>query len=114
MKKVTNKVTNTNTNRSPLLKTGIEGCVRQGWRQQGYSHVVNQRKPCSKDQLFNNKELLIGTLNVRTLNSAGQLNILLHQIRDYKWSVTGLCETRWTGAGEFNKDGCKIIFRKAR
>jgi len=38
------------------------------------------------------------------------IDILLHQLQDYKWSIIGLCKTRWTGAGEFNEDEYKIIY----
>ena len=52
----------------------------------------------------------MGTWNVRTLYAAGQLDILLHQVKDLRWSVIGLPETRWDGEGEMMKDGHKTIY----
>jgi len=48
-------------------------------------------------------------LNVRTLFSPGQLDILLHHVKDLRLSVMGLSETRWTGSGEFSKEDIKLI-----
>ena len=65
----------------------------------------------SKEKLLKFKETTyIGTWNVRTLHATGTLEVLLHQLEKYKWSVMGLSETRWTDSGEINKDGYKIIF----
>ena len=52
----------------------------------------------------------VGTWNVRTLYAAGQLDILLHQVKDLRWNVIGLSKTRWDGEGEMMKDGHKIIY----
>lgn len=72
------------------------------------AQVVNKRNPC---ELFTcTEKLFIGTWNIRTLFAAGSLDILLHQLHDYRWSIVGLAETRWTGAGEFTKDDYRIIY----
>jgi len=44
------------------------------------------------------------------MSATGQLDVLLHQVKNLRWSVLGLCETRWTGAGEFCKDDVKVIY----
>src|SRR6218665_2429464 len=60
--------------------------------------VVNQRKSKNREdkveqQLFGCKDATyFGTWNVRTLYSAGQLDLLLHQLRGVRWSIMGLPE----------------------
>ena len=72
------------------------------------AQVVTKRNPC---ELFScTEKLFIGTWNIRTLFTAGSLDILLYQLHDYRWSIVGLAETRWTGAGEFTKDDYRIIY----
>ena len=45
-----------------------------------------------------------------TLYATGQLEVLLHQLGRVRWSVIGLSEERWSGEGEINKNGYKIIY----
>src|SRR6218665_3654690 len=61
------------------------------------TQVVNQRKPCSrrKERLFHSRE---------------ELEVLRREVGRVRWSVIGLCEVRWPGEGETNKDGYKIIY----
>ena len=53
----------------------------------------------------------IRTWNVCTLCGNGNKEILLHQLRGYKWHVTGLAETHITGKGEYDiREGIKLIY----
>lgn len=64
-----------------------------------------------REHLINTMEkVYIGTWNVRTLHATGQLDILLHQLKNVSWSIMGLSEVRWTGAGEFDKGEYKVIY----
>src|SRR6218665_608735 len=83
--------------------------------------VVNQRNPCDKsknredkgEQLFGCKDTTyVGTWNVRTLYSAGPLDVLLHQLRGVRWSIMGLSEVRWTGSGELDRDDTRLFTRE--
>jgi len=77
----------------------------------GATQVVNKRNPCATEQIFGCKEqTYVGTWNVRTLYATGQLEILIHQMKDVNWSILGLSEVRWTGEGEINKEDYKIIY----
>jgi exonuclease III len=104
------------------IDNGVNGALQQRRKsiapgrsgESKATQVVSQRNPCDKRNrrhVFNCTEVgYIGTWNVRTLYAAGQLEILLHQLKDMKWSIMGLSEVRWTGAGEFDKDEYKIIY----
>ena len=77
----------------------------------GATQVVNKRNPCATEQIFGCEErTYVGTWNVRTLYATGQLEILIHQMKDVNWSILGLSEVRWTGEGEINKEDYKIIY----
>ena len=55
--------------------------------------------------------IVVGTWNVRTLNTPGKLEELTHTLNRYKWNVLGLCEMRWKGMGETTThEGQKIYF----
>ena len=57
----------------------------------------------------NNK--VIGTWNVRTLYTPGELEELTHTLKRYKWNVLGLCEMRWKEMGKTTTHkGHKIYF----
>src|SRR6218665_1288432 len=69
-----------------------------------------QKREDKGERLFGCKDTTyVGTWNVRTLYSAGQLDVLLHQLRGVRWSIMGLSEVRWTGSGELDRDDYKII-----
>jgi len=96
-----NKALN-DVNVAPQQRLGSAESGRNGDNKA--TQVVNKRNPCDKPKrkgtLFNcNKEAYIGTCNVRSLYAAGQLDTLLHQLNPMKWSIVGLNEVRWTGAG---------------
>src|SRR5678816_491143 len=78
----------------------------------GATQVVNKRNPCAKEQqLFGCRERMhVGTWNVKTLYATGQLDILLHQMKEINWSILGLSEVRWTGEGIIDKEEYKIIY----
>lgn len=38
------------------------------------------------------------------------LDILIHHLKRIECTILGLCETRWTGKREINKDGVKTIY----
>ena len=54
---------------------------------------------------------VVGTWNVRTLNTPGKLEESTHTLNRYKWNVLELCEVRWKGMGETTTHkGHKIYF----
>ena len=62
----------------------------------------------SKDRRNN---ILVGTQNIRTLNTPGTLEELTHTLNRYKGNVLGLCEMRWKGMEETTThEGHKIYF----
>ena len=55
--------------------------------------------------------IVVGTWNVRTLNTPGKLEELTHTLNRYKWNVPELCEMRRKGMGETTtQEGHKIYF----
>ena len=44
----------------------------------------------------------VGTLNVRTLYAAGKLDLLIKELKHYRWDILGFSEVRWTKSGEIN------------
>ena len=55
--------------------------------------------------------IVVGTWNVRTLNTPGKVEELTHTLNRYKWNVLGLCEMKWKGMGETTThEGDKIYF----
>ena len=53
--------------------------------------------------------LRIELWNVRTLCQAGKLDNVIHEMNRVNLQWLGLCEVRWPGTGDCNKDG-KCIF----
>lgn len=50
------------------------------------NQVVNKQNPCNS--VFSCKEnTYIGTWNVRTLSADGHIDILLHQLKNMRWSI---------------------------
>ena len=55
--------------------------------------------------------IVVGTWNVRTLNTPRKLEKLAHTLNRYKWNVLGLCEMRWKGMGKTTThEGHKMYF----
>ena len=52
----------------------------------------------------------IGTVNVTTLYKPGKLGCTLNELKRFRWDVVGVAETHWTGNGEFESDGVKILY----
>ncbi|XP_072039097.1 uncharacterized protein [Amphiura filiformis] len=55
------------------------------------------------------KKIGIGTWNVRTLHQPGNLELLIHQLENYKWEIMGISETHWIESGDFTQDGYQIL-----
>ena len=105
----------------------VNGAPRQWMRSvasgrggiDGATQVVNKRNPCAKEakeeNIFGCRErMYVGTWNVRTLYATGQLDILLHQMKEINWSILGLSEVRWTGEGVIDREEYKIIYSGRR
>ena len=56
------------------------------------------------------KPLRIGPWNVRTLYQLGKLDNVKQEIIRLKVDILGVCETRWTGSGEFHSDDFKVLY----
>lgn len=54
-------------------------------------------------------ELGIGTWNVNTLSYTGALALAIRELERYRWDIVGLCETRWSGKGEFYHDQYHVL-----
>ena len=52
----------------------------------------------------------VGTVNVTTLYRPGKMKCTIEEINRFRWDVLGLAETHWTGSGEFETEGIKVIF----
>ena len=46
---------------------------------------------------------------MRTLHAIGALEVLLNELKKYRWDVMGISETHWTGMDDFRRDGFRII-----
>jgi len=56
------------------------------------------------------QSLKIGTWNVRTLFQSGKLDNVKLEMTRLKVNILGICETRWTGSGEFNSDNFRVLY----
>ena len=65
-------------------------------------------KRTQKSSTFLN--LQIGTWNVRTLFTSGQLGNLKLEMDRLSTDILGICETRWTGNGQFFSDSYAIFY----
>ena len=109
------KNTDNDVNGTPLKIQRRTASGRNGGGNRAIQVVIPRnpgtQRVKAEDHIFNNREtMFVGTWNVRTLYAVGQLDILLHQLREVQWSVMGIAETRWTGTGEMNKGEYKIIY----
>jgi len=59
---------------------------------------------------FRSKFSKIATWNVRTLFQAGKLDNVLLEMNRMRIGCLGLCEIRWTKAGDFIKDNKRVLF----
>jgi len=59
---------------------------------------------------FRSKLSKIGSWNVRTLFQAGKLDNVIQEMDRMGLQCLGLCEVRWTQAGEFQKDQKRIFY----
>ena len=65
-------------------------------------------KKTQKSSTFLN--LQIGTWNVRTLFTSGQLGNIKLEMDRLSTDILGICETRWTGNGQFFSDSYAIFY----
>ncbi|XP_037787797.1 craniofacial development protein 2-like [Penaeus monodon] len=56
------------------------------------------------------QSLKIGTWNVRTLFQSEKLDNVKLEMTQLKVNILGICETRWTGSGEFNSDNFRVLY----
>ena len=59
---------------------------------------------------FRNKIQRIAIWNIRTLHQKGKLINVLLEMNRMRISCLGLCEVRWTGNGQFEKDDKTVIY----
>lgn len=57
-----------------------------------------------------NKDLNIGTWNIRTLYQTGALSNTIQQLEKYQMNITAIQEIRWTGTGTLNKNNFTIYY----
>ena len=58
-------------------------------------------------------EIALGTWTVRLLDTLRKVAQLDYDMKEYKWSVAGLAEVRWTGTGEVTTDdGHRSLFSR--
>lgn len=50
-----------------------------------------------------------GAWNVRTLNTGRGTSLLMHELSPFRWDVTRVTETHWTGTQEYAVSRCEII-----
>ena len=63
------------------------------------SSVVIKRKPSHP-----NKQLMVGTWNVRTMNQTGKLENIKEEMERNGLNVLGMCEVRWKDCGHFDSE----------
>ena len=44
------------------------------------------------------------------MREEGKLDLLLRELDENNINITGLCETRWSKDGVFDKEGHRIVF----
>ena len=71
---------------------------------------TNTRTAVVNAKAVRSKTTRIAVWNVRTLFQAGKLDNVLAEVDNLKVNCLGLCEVRWTNAGEFNKDKKRIFY----
>ncbi|XP_037784698.1 craniofacial development protein 2-like [Penaeus monodon] len=56
------------------------------------------------------QSLKIRTWNVRKLFQSGKLDNVKLEMTRLKVNILGICETKWTGSGEFNSDNFRVLY----
>ena len=81
------------------------------------SQVAPDRHPATVDKEDRRKakksrakKVTIGTWNVRTMHQSGKLENILQEMKRMEVNILGVAEMRWTGAGEANSEGYKILY----
>src|SRR5918996_3720690 len=69
------------------------------------SSVVIKRKPSHP-----NKQLMVGTWNVRTMNQTGKLENIKEEMERNGLNVLGMCEVRWKDCGDFDSGGYRVVY----
>ena len=102
------------------MKTKKSSKNSNGVKDSGHKNgVVSHGRDCHGQQMvpdchpatsLNNKAKKIASWNVRTLLVKGKLENVKHEIKRLKLNILGMSEVRWTGAGEFDSDGYRVIY----
>lgn len=64
------------------------------------THTKSHLEGVRRNVLSSRVSTYIATWNIRTMYSAGKSTVIAEEMRRYKISILGLCETRWLQAGE--------------
>ena len=89
---------------SPGLQRAAPSAVYQGGGGKCATDIPNYK-------ISARSNIIMGTLNVRTLREAGKLDELTHEMNRYRWNILGLCEVRWKSIGETStQEGLKLYF----
>ena len=56
------------------------------------------------------RDMILGTRNTRTLEAAGKLQELTHEMDRYRWIILGLCEMRWKNFGKTTTEEGHTVF----
>ena len=71
--------------------------------------IKNRRKRKQRE-----KDLNIGTWNMQTMQEDGhidlaKLDLLIEEFKEQKLNILGLCETRWSGEGQFKRGEYTVV-----
>ena len=64
------------------------------------THFENHTERVRQNLLSPRQPTNIATWNIRTMYTAGKTSVIASEMRRYKISILGLCETRWLQTGE--------------
>src|SRR5664279_2056080 len=53
--------------------------------------------------------LTVGCWNVRTLHTAGALELLMHELEKFRWDIIGISETHWLGVDDTRCENYRIL-----
>jgi len=53
--------------------------------------------------------LTVGCWNVRTLNTTGATEVLMHELKKFRWDIIGIAETHWIGTDDKQYEDNRIL-----
>ena len=97
-----------NLNGSP--DSSNQNVMSSSWGPTLQGPIDHQSTPAVNAKTFRNKIHHIATWNICTLYQQGKLNNVILEMNRMRMNCLGLCEVKWAGNGQIEKDDKTIIY----